>query len=63
MDWESGVNSCKLLPLEPLSSEILLHSTGNSSHLRWNMMGATVRGRMYIYVCVCDWVTLLDSRH
>ena len=29
MDWESGVNTCKLLHLEWISNEILLHSTGN----------------------------------
>ena len=29
MDWESGVNRCKLLPLEWISNEILLCSTGN----------------------------------
>ena len=29
MDWEFGVNRCKLLPLEWISNEILLHSTGN----------------------------------
>ena len=29
MDWESGVNRCKLLPLEWTSNEILLYSTGN----------------------------------
>ena len=29
MDWESGVNRCKLLPLEWISNEILLFSTGN----------------------------------
>ena len=29
VDWESGVNRCKLLPLEWLSNEILLCSTGN----------------------------------
>ena len=29
MDWEeSGVNICKLLPLELISNEILLYSTG-----------------------------------
>ena len=27
--WESGVNRCKLLPLEWISNEILLYSTGN----------------------------------
>ena len=29
MDGESGVNRCKLLHLEWISNEILLHSTGN----------------------------------
>ena len=29
MDWESGVNRYKLLPLEWISNEILLYSTGN----------------------------------
>lgn len=29
MDWESGLNSCKLLPSEWLSNEILLYSTDN----------------------------------
>ena len=28
-DWESGVNKCKLLPLEWISNEILLCSSGN----------------------------------
>ena len=29
MDWEFGVNRCKLLPLEWISNMILLYSTGN----------------------------------
>ena len=29
MDWEFGVNKCKLLPLEWISNEIQLYSTGN----------------------------------
>ena len=29
MDWEFGVNRCKLLPLGWISNEILLRSTGN----------------------------------
>ena len=29
MDWELGVNRCRLLPLERISNEILLCSTGN----------------------------------
>ena len=28
MDWELGVNRCRLLPLEWISNEILLCSTG-----------------------------------
>ena len=27
--WEFGVNRCKLLPLEWISNEILLYSSGN----------------------------------
>ena len=29
MDWEFGVNRCQVLPLEWISNEILLYSTGN----------------------------------
>ena len=29
MDWEFGVNRCRLLPLECISNEILPYSTGN----------------------------------
>ena len=29
MDWEFGVNRCRLLPLKWISNEILLCSTGN----------------------------------
>ena len=29
VDWELGVNRCRLLPLEWISNEILLCSTGN----------------------------------
>ena len=29
MDWEFGVNRCRLLPLEWMSNEILLGSPGN----------------------------------
>ena len=35
MDWEFGVNRCKLLPLEWISNEILLCSTGNYV---WSLM-------------------------
>ena len=35
MDWELGVNRCRLLPLEQISNEILLCSTGNYI---WSLM-------------------------
>ena len=35
MDWELGVNRCRLLPLEWISNEILLCSTGNYV---WSLM-------------------------
>ena len=61
MDWESGVNRCKLLPWEWISNEILLYSTGDlSGHLWWSMMEDNVRKRMYI--CMCDRVSLLYCR-
>ena len=50
MDWEFGVNRCKLLHLEGISNEILLYSTGNYSHLCWNM--TEDNGRKIIYMCV-----------
>ena len=28
-DWQSGVSRCKLLPVEWISNEMLLYSTGN----------------------------------
>ena len=60
MDWEFGVNRCRLLPLEWISNEMLLCSTGNYTHLGWSMIEDNVRKRMYM--CMCDWVTLLYSR-
>ena len=65
MDRESGVNRCKFSPLGQISNEILLYSTGNyilfsTSHLWWSRMEDNVEKRMYI--CMCDWVTLLYSR-
>ena len=59
MDWESGVNRCKLLPLEQISNEILLYTTGNYVQ-SLVMEYDSVRKRTYI--CMCDWVTLLYSR-
>ena len=49
MDWEFGVNGCKSLPLEWISSEILLYSTGNYV---WSLMMEhdNVRKNVYMYV-------------
>ena len=48
----------QLLPLEWIRNEILLYSTGNSIYSL--MMEDNVRKRMYM--CMCDWVTLLYGR-
>ena len=50
VDWELGVNRCKLLPLEWMSSEIPLCSPGNYV---WSLVMEPddVRNRN-VYVCV-----------
>ena len=49
MDWELGVNRCRLLPLEWISNEILLYSNGN--HV-WSLMMKhnNVRKSIYMHV-------------
>ena len=50
IDWELGVSRCKLLHLEWVSNEALLHSTRDCIHLLGqNMMGDNMR-KKYIYV-------------
>ena len=51
MDWESGVNRCRLLPLEWISSEILMCNTGNYV---WSLMmeHGNVRKKECIHVCI-----------
>ena len=52
MDWESGVNGCKLLPLEWISNEILLCSTGNYiySLMMEHDGGQCEKNNVYMYV-------------
>ena len=50
MDWELGVNRCKLLLLEWISNEILLYSTGNYV---WSLMmepDNVRKNNLYMYV-------------
>ena len=50
MDWEFGLNRFRLLPLEWISNEILLYSTGNYV---WSLMMEpdTMRKKnVYMYV-------------
>ena len=60
MDWEFGVSRCKLLPLEWISNEILLYSTGN--YIQSLMMEHDNVRKRSVYICTCDWVILLYSR-
>ena len=50
MDWESGVNRCKLLLLEWISNEVLLYSTGN--YTKSLEMEDNVRKRIHMYICM-----------
>ena len=55
MDWEFGVDRCKLLNSEWISSEVLLYSTGNSiQSLVIDHDGKQHKKKRYIW----DWVTL-----
>ena len=60
VDGEFGVSRCKLLHLERISHEVLLHSQS---------LGIDHDGRsyeqknVYIYIFMYDWVTLLYSRN
>ena len=58
MDWELGVDRCRLLPLEWISDEILLRSPANYV---WSLVVEDkVRKRMC--TCMWGWVTLLCGR-
>ena len=50
MDWELEVNRCRLLPLEWISNEILLCSTGK--YVQSLMMEPDNVRKKYIHVCV-----------
>ena len=54
MDWEFGVNRCKLLHLEWISNEVLLYSRGNNIQ----SLGIEHDGRQYEKknVCVCVYI-------
>ena len=50
MDGEFGVGRCRLLHLEWISNEVLLHSTGNYvQSLRLDHDGREYEKKMYIY--------------
>ena len=50
MNWEFGVNRCKILPLEWINNEILLYSTRN--YVQSLMMEHDNVRKRIIYVCV-----------
>ena len=50
MDWELGVNKCKLLPLDWISNEILLCSTGNYVYLLMMEHDNVRKDNVYVYV-------------
>ena len=61
-EWDGlgfGVNRCKLLPLEWITNESLLYSIWTITGCLWWSM---IIWEKRIYICMCDWVTLLYSR-
>ena len=52
MDWEFGVNRCKLLHIEWINNKVLLYSTGN--YIQYpeikNHNGKDYKKNVYIYV-------------
>ena len=48
MDWEYGVNRCKLLPSEWISNEVLLYGTGN--YLATIERDDVQKEKLYVYV-------------
>ena len=50
MDWESGVNRCKLWHLEWISNEVLLYSTG--SYIYSLVMEHDNGRKKDVYLCV-----------
>ena len=50
MDWEFGVNRCKLLPLEWIGNESLLYSSGNSIYSLTMEHDNVRKKNVYVYV-------------
>ena len=64
MDWEFGVNRCKLLHMKWISNEILLNSTGNYiQSLAIEYDRGECEKRIYIYICMYVWVISLYNRN
>ena len=63
MDLEFGVSRCKLLPLEWISTEILLCSTGNSiqSLVKEHDGGEWQKKNIYIYIYVYIYIYMTGS--
>ena len=59
MDWEFGVNGCKLLPLEWICNKILLYSSENCIYLLM-MEHENVR-KKYVCMYVCMYVCVTGS--
>jgi len=66
MNWEFGVNRCKLLHLEWICNEVLLYSTENYIQLfAMEMMEDSMRKKMciytYIYMYIHTYICIIGS--
>ena len=59
VNWEFGVNRCKLLYRGWINNEVLSHSTGN----QFQYPVINHNGKEFKKECICNWVTLRHSRN
>ena len=48
MDWEFGINRCKLLYIKWINNEVLLNNTGN--YIQYLVMNHNRKERVCIYI-------------
>ena len=49
MNWEFGINKCKLLNTEWINNKVLLYSTGNYSQYPMINLNGKEYGNVYMY--------------
>ena len=53
MEWEVGINRCKLLYIQWINNAVLLSSTGSYTQCLGNHNGKEYKKNVHLYMCVC----------